>query len=269
MSNRAQRKEKIKAKQRTMQQAKEIGLPADERQTSGLDEVLVDKGDAPSASETKAAVNRALAEAEAGADVDPRMVQLFRDFKRYRVIVVVIIAIGFAILLASMGLYRGGTIDEDTQTALIIFANIIVVVGMVIAFGRARPIREDINAWNKVNSIALQNSGGKHGATEADVDKIFLQRARNRRVPPTPEFARIRRVWYALVVVGSLLILLAIFLARGSMQDVTVPVVIIVISFVLLLAATIIERRLMKPQREAWLAELDARVAKASRSKRK
>ena len=272
MSNKKRKKAGIQAKQRSMERAGEAGGKAEERQTEGLDDVVRERSSIEvmrDAKQTKNAVNRALADVAAGDEIDPRLVQLFRDFKRYRIIVVVIVAIGFAILLASMGMYHEGMIGEEMQNNLIIFANIIIVVGMVVAFGRARPIREDINAWNRVNEIALAQSGGTHGATQADIDKIFYSRARNKRVPPTPEFKRIRRVWYALLVIASLLIIAAALLARQNMSDITVPVIVLIVSFVLLLIATFIERTRMKPLREAWAAELDAQIKKASKAKKR
>ncbi|MBQ3302877.1 MAG: hypothetical protein IJH04_12175, partial [Eggerthellaceae bacterium] len=93
--------------------------------------------------------------------------------------------------------------------------------------------------------------------------------SRNKRVPPTAEYKRIRRVWYALVVVATILMVTALFIARGSMNDVTVPVVILIVSFVILLVATILERSKMKPMREAYLEELDRKVKAADKKKRK
>ena len=245
-----------------------VGTGAQDMQTEGLDDVLREN-DESDAKKTRRAVDEALASARAGKDIDPRLLQLFKDFKLYRVLVVAIVAIGFAILLVAMYLYSRGFIGEETQNNILLFANIVIVVGMVVAFGRARPIREDINAWHKANALALKESNGKHGATEADIDKIFLSRARNKRIPPTPEFKAIRRVWLALIVVAALITLAAFIMAQRNMGDVTVPVVMIIFSFVLVLAATVIERVKMKPLRQAWERELNEKVKQASKRSKK
>ncbi len=245
-----------------------VGTGAQDMQTEGLDDVLREN-DESDAKKTRHAVEEALASARAGKDIDPRLLQLFKDFKLYRVLVVAIVAIGFAILLVAMYLYSRGFIGEETQNNILLFANIVIVVGMVVAFGRARPIREDINAWHKVNALALKESNGKHGATEADIDKIFLSRARNKRIPPTSEFKAIRRVWLALIVVAALITLVAFIMAQRNMGDVTVPVVMIIFSFVLVLAATVIERVKMKPLRQAWERELNEKVKQASKRSKK
>ena len=270
MSNKDRRKAGIKAKQETMRRAKEEGGQSIERQTKGLDTDLNEKGQIAGEDSSRETVQSALNKAAtSGVEIDERILGLFDDFKRYRIIVVVLVVIAFAIMLASMGLYSYGYIDEDMQNNLLILAAIVAAVFVAIIVGRVRPIREDINAWNKINELALAQSKGAHGATEADVDKIFFQRSRNKRVPPTEEFKRVRRVWYALVVVASLLIIIAMFLARGSMDDVTIPVVVLIVSFVILLVATFIERTKMKPMREAWQEELDRRVRAADKARRK
>lgn len=270
MSNKKRQKAGVRAKQETMRRAREEGGQAYERETSGIDEVLRRKAEGNDAGAARETVEQVMLRAElTGEELDPRIVQLFADFRRYRILIVVMLVIAFGILAAAMYLYSNGTIGEEMQNNLIIFSGVITLIMIVIVFGRVRPIREDINAYNKVNDIALAKSRGAHGASEADVDKIFYQRSRNKRVPPTPEFKRIRRVWYVLMVGGSLLILAAIVLSRTSMDDVTVPVVLIIVSFVLLLAATIIERVKMKPLREAWLAQLDKKVNEAAKKKRK
>lgn len=242
------------------------GTPAG--QTPGLDTVLHGRPES-GAKETKQAVESALASAQAGEDLDPRLIQLFKDFKLYRVLVVVIIAIGFATMLLAMWLYSNGQVDEDTQNNILLVANVIVVAGMVIAFARARPIKEDINAWHKVNDLALKESGGKHGATQADIDKIFLSRARNKRVPPTPEFKAIRRVWLGLIAAATVITIVAALLAQRNMGDVTVPVIMIMVSFALLIVATVIDRVKMKPLREAWERELNEKVKQANKAAKK
>lgn len=72
--------------------------------------------------------------------------------------------------------------------------------------------------------MALEQSHGKHGATKADIDKIFLSRARNKHVPPTPEFRRIRRVWMGLIAAATVITIIAALIAQRNMSDVTVPV---------------------------------------------
>lgn len=237
-------------------------------QTAGLDTVLRGRSES-GAKETKQAVESALASAQAGADLDPRLVQLFKDFKLYRVLVVAIVAIGFAMLLLAIWLYTNGQIDEETQNNILLIANVVIVVGMVVAFGRARPIKEDINAWHKVNELALRESDGKHGATQADIDKIFLSRARNKRVPPTAEFKAIRRVWLGLIATATIITLVAVIIAQRNMADVTIPVVMIIVSFALLIVATVIERLKMKPLREAWERELKEKVKQATKRSKK
>ena len=170
-----------------------------------------------------------------------------------------------------MTLYNQGVIGEETQNQLLIYASIIMLMAMAIIFGRVRPIREDVNAWNKVNNIALKESGGKHGATKADVDRIFARRARNRRVPPTPEFKRLRHVWLAFMIIGSVLLVGAVVAANLIPNNVTYAVILIILSWGALLVAMVIERSKMKPLREAYAAKLDAdleRKAKKSHARR-
>ena len=186
--------------------------------------------------------------AKQGMEIDPRLMQLFKDFKLYRILVVVIIAIGFGMMLVAMYLYSNGYIDGDTQNNILLMANIVIVAGMVIAFGRARPIREDINAWHRINAMALEQSHGKHGATKADIDKIFLSRARNKHVPPTPEFRRIRRVWMGLIAAAT---------------------VIIMVSLAILVIATVLDRVKMKPLRKEWERDLDQKIKAAEKASRK
>lgn len=270
MSNKQQKKQKIRAKQRSMEYAREEGGQSYARQTEGIDEAVRHKDDGSSDSKkTRAAVNAMLADAKAGADIDPRLVQLFKDFKLYRVLVVAIVVIGFLILLLAMYLYSIGQIGENTQNNIILFANVVIVLGMVIAFGRARPIREDINAWSKVNEIALQKSHGAHGATQADIDKIFLSRARNKRVPPIPEYRRLRRVWLALLVGASLFLIAGVVIARSNPSDIALPVSFVIAATIMLVTGTTIEQKKMKPLRDEWVRDIDAKVKAASKAKKR
>ncbi len=239
-----------------------------EEQTAGLDEILKDRDESDS-KKTKMAVDAALEDVKAGKQLDPRILQLFKDFKLYRILVVAIVVLGFAMLLIAMYLYSNGYVDEETQNNILLIANVVIVAGMVIAFGRARPIKEDINAWYKVNAMALKESKGKHGATKADIDKIFLSRVRNKRVPPTAEFRSIRRVWIALIATATIITLVAVVLAQRNMNDVTIPVVMIIISFVILVGAMILERVKMKPLREKWEHEMQERVKRAEKTSKK
>ena len=49
----------------------------------------------------------------------------------------------------------------------------------------------------------------------------------------------------------------------------TIPVIILIVSFALLMVATIIDRVKMKPLREEWLVELDRKVREADKRKRR
>ncbi len=270
MSNKQQKKQGVKAKERTMREAAESGGQSFERQTDGLDDAIGERDDSGSESKkTRAMVNAALASAKAGDEVDPRLVQLFKDFKLYRIIVVAIVVFGFATLLLAMYLYSSGQIGEDTQNYIILAANVIIILGMVIAFGRARPIREDINAWSKVNQIALQRSHGAHGATKADIDKIFLSRARNKRVPPIPEYRRLRHVWLALLVGASLFLIAGVMIAQANPSDIMLPISFVIAATIMLVTGTVIERKKMKPLRDEWVRDIDAKVKAASKSKRR
>lgn len=240
---------------------------AKDAQTAGLDEILCD--DDSDAKRTKNAVDAAMRNAKQGMEIDPRLMQLFKDFKLYRILVVVIIAIGFGMMLVAMYLYSNGYIDGDTQNNILLMANIVIVAGMVIAFGRARPIREDINAWHRINAMALEQSHGKHGATKADIDKIFLSRARNKHVPPTPEFRRIRRVWMGLIAAATVITIIAALIAQRNMSDVTVPVLMIMVSLAILVIATVLDRVKMKPLRKEWERDLDQKIKAAEKASRK
>ena len=239
---------------------------AKDAQTVGLDEILRD--DDSDAKQTKNAVDAAMRNAKQGMEIDPRLMQLFKDFKLYRILVVVIIVIGFGMMLVAMYLYSNGYIDGDTQNNILLMANIVIVAGMVIAFGRARPIREDINAWHRINAMALEQSHGKHGATKADIDRIFLSRARNKHVPPTPEFRRIRRVWMGLIAAATVITISAL-IAQRSMSDVTVPVLMIMVSLGILVIATVLDRVKMKPLRKEWERDLDQKIKAAEKASRK
>ena len=196
---------------------------AKDAQTVGLDEILRD--DDSDAKQTKNAVDAAMRNAKQGMEIDPRLMQLFKDFKLYRI--------------------------------------------LVIAFGRARPIREDINAWHRINAMALEQSHGKHGATKADIDRIFLSRARNKHVPPTPEFRRIRRVWMGLIAAATVITIIAALIAQRSMSDVTVPVLMIMVSLGILVIATVLDRVKMKPLRKEWERDLDQKIKAAEKASRK
>ncbi len=76
-------------------------------------------------------------------------------------------------------------------------------------------------------------------------------------------------MWLALIVVAALITLAAFIMAQRNMGDVTVPVVMIIFSFVLVLAATVIERVKMKPLRQAWERELNEKVKQASKRSQK
>lgn len=239
----------------------------EDAQTVGINEILRDDDD--DATRTKNAVSMAMKNAREGMEIDPRLLQLFKDFKLYRILVVVVIAIGFAMLLVAMYLYSNGYIGEETQNNILLMANIVIVAGMVIAFGRARPIREDINAWHKVNEMALKQSNGKHGATQADIDKIFLSRARNKHVPPTPEFRSIRRVWMALIAIATIITIAAVLIAQRNMSDVTLPVLMIMVSLAILVVAIVIDRVKMKPMRQEWEKDLDRKIRAAEKASKR
>lgn len=266
MTNKQLQKEKIKAKQRAMKEAQDSTVDPSLRQTKNLDESLRDKDDGTDNKQAAKIVEAAMKKAANDSSVDPRVLKLFKDFKFYRVFIVVLVVIALGTLLLSMNMLDRGILNEETQSYFGVMSGIIMVVAMAIAFGRARPIREDITAWNKVNEMALRQSHGAHGATEADIDKIFLSRARNKRVPPTPEFKRVRTVWFVLIAIGAILMVTAVVLAQRDMTDVTVSVILIMVTMVFLIGATILDRVKMKPMREAWVKEIDARVKQANKA---
>lgn len=271
MSNKKKQKESIKAKQRQMEQIKNGEYIPPVPKKDKVKEALSESKDMDPEENKRIekSINKAIAKADTDAGVDPRMLQMFKEFKRYKVLVIAMFVLALGIMMLTMYLTDRKVINDETNTYLLIVSAIVMFGAVIIAFGRARPLREDIRAWGIINDLALKKSGGVRGASEADVDKILISRSRNKRIPPTPEFTRIRRVYLLLNAVAVVLMIVAVVIAQRNLADVTIPIIMIIVSFVLLLISLVLERVKMKPLRTAWQKEMDTRLKQVSKSKKR
>lgn len=218
--------------------------------------------------------------------VDPRAFKLLVSYKRYRAVVISMVVVCFALIVVGMCLYSGKLIDETVQNTLFLASNALMIVMLVVVFARVRPIKADIRNWKRAEEAAeaqalkiatrQKKSKGAEPAAEGpqasrnpdEMLNLFDMRARrrrNRRVPPVPEYKHYRKIWYALIIVAVGIMLVALVMAHQDMSDVTVPVVILMCSYFIIAAAMYVERRKMKPIRDAYSKRMDRLEAKQAR----
>lgn len=216
-----------------------------------------------SAQPNQAELNKIMAEAEEEEvrekarerKIDPKEVKaqetldkLMQKFKGYRLLCVGLGIAAFALLIASMLLYKNGTIDEDTQNTLL-FAGV-VVVGLMLYFAmaRVRPLKDDIRTWNDV-LVDIQNSPSKKALSRKVLPPEPDSLSR-KKYPMTSEYLHYRRYWRTCITLAGLCCIAPMALIR-IMDDVLVPAVaMLCFAYVLIFVANHIDRKYMKPIRE-------------------
>lgn len=214
-----------------------------------------------------------LKRARAGEDIDQRLLYMIRDYRTFRNMAIGLAVVAFAMLFVAMALFRMGIIVEGQQNFIIILANFVALALLIIVFARVSPLKKDISDWKEAEDAAAQarfeaqRRGVKPKASEAtvDMDEFFAthgRRKRSERTPPTPEFRRIRSVWWALIVIAGILMVAAMLLARAEGGDITHAMMALIGSWILLFIAMFIERGKLKPMREEYRAEQERKRKK-------
>lgn len=169
---------------------------------------------------------------------------LMADYRRYRLITVVLSACCMVLLAAAMGLYKTGTIDGETQLTLIMGSFIFVGAILFIVFARVRPLKADIRTIDAEGAPAP----GKGSGAETGLER----RTAADKYPPTPEYKRMRRIWRVLVMLAVAIMVGAMALVRINPADGTTPVVVLLFSYVFIFFAVYVEVKKLKPLRKRW-----------------
>ncbi|MDO4503297.1 MAG: hypothetical protein Q4D06_08995 [Coriobacteriia bacterium] len=196
--------------------------------------------------------------------IDPKEVKaqetldkLMQKFRGYRVVCVALGLVAFGLMIASMVLYRNGSIDEAMQNTLLFFGVIAVGIMMFFVMARVRPLKEDIRTWNDV-LVDIQNSPSKK-ALSRKVLPPEPDSLNRKKYPMTAEYLHYRLYWRICITLAGACCVVPMILIR-VMQDAMVPaVVLLCLAYVLIFVANHIDRKYMKPIRE----QEKARQAKA------
>lgn len=169
---------------------------------------------------------------------------LMADYRRYRLITVVLSACCMVLLAAAMGLYKTGAIDGETQLTLIMGSFIFVGAILFIVFARVRPLKADIRTIDAEGASAP----GKGSGAETGLER----RTAADKYPPTPEYKRMRRIWRVLVMLAVAIMVGAMALVRINPADGTTPIVVLLFSYVFIFFAVYVEVKKLKPLRKRW-----------------
>lgn len=265
MTSKKDRSEKKKAKQEFLEERRDemqdMQPVGDEDQVEAFVRVLSDHT-APTLT-FKEMIADILRRAKDGDEIDDRLLYLIRDYRNYKRVVLALVVVAFLMLFGSMALFKSGMIMEEQQNFIIILANFVALACLIVYFARVSPAKRDISDWQDAQNAAAQALFDAHrrgvkpkkSDVTVDLDEFFSTRGRRKRserIPPTPEYRRIRTVWWALIVVAGLLMVAAMLLARMFSGDITNAIIALVASWVLLFIAMFIERGKLKPMREEY-----------------
>lgn len=92
---------------------------------------------------------------------------------------------------------------------------------------------------------------------QAELDRKYAN-------PPTPEYQRWRRIWWVCLI--GAIVCLAVSFFGGSGEGNPVAIVVLVLSYVLIIAALWIEFSKMKKLRRAYQMQMEARKSKSARA---
>ncbi len=190
-------------------------------------------------------------------DEEEKIIALFKDYRKWRYVVIVLAVVTVAILAVAMGLYKGMVIDEEVQFSIIMSSYLFVAIILFVVFARIRPIKADLKAWNKAVDALDQSPTKANRKRLAEVSDSLEDNRKTRRdrLPQTAEYKRMRRIWYALILAAVAVMLIAMAVIRLSADTFGMCVALLVLSYVFIVCAILMETRRMKPAREAWNRE--------------
>lgn len=187
-------------------------------------------------------------------DIESRLVQLMRDYRKYRYLVIIFATCCIAVLAVVMGLFKSGIIDGDVQFAIILASYLFVALVLFLVFARIRPIKADIRAWNRAVAN-VEEKPTKHNrralrelaeSIDDSNDTQFSKR------PPTPEYKKWHRIWYGCIAAAVAVLLVDMAIIRINPSSLELCVGALVLSYAFIIAAIYLEVRKLKPMRESW-----------------
>lgn len=193
----------------------------------------------------------------ATSEEEEKIIALFKDYRKWRYVVIVLAIVAIAILAVAMGLYKGKVIDEEVQFSVIMSSYIFVAIILFVVFARIRPIKADLKAWNKAVEALDQSPTKANKKRLAEVSDSLEDNRKTRRdrLPQTAEYKRMRRIWYSLILSAVAVMVIAMVVIRLNADAFGVCIALLVLSYVFIMCAIFMETRRMKPAREAWNRE--------------
>lgn len=190
----------------------------------------------------------------ASIDVEDKLVQLMRDYRKYRYLVIIFATCCIAVLAVAMGLFKGGVIDGDAQFAIILASYLFVALVLFLVFARIRPIKADIRAWNKAvaNVEAKPTKGNRKALRELAETIDDSHNVQFSKKPPTPEYRKWHRIWYGCIASAVVILLADMAIIRINPESLELCVGVLILSYAFIAAAICLEVRKLKPMRESW-----------------
>lgn len=197
---------------------------------------------------------------------------LVSEYRRFRMIALVLAIIGFALILAGVSLSVSGILVGKFYNLLMSIANLFIVLMAVVIFTRTRPFKRQIKAYEEQPSAnegegdssdsanvadKIESGIDKLTSNEAmnnmdDVYKILERKARTELIPEMDAYHRLRRIWLAIYAAAAVVAVasLCLFYFRPDLN--VVSTIMLLAAFVLVVIAFYIDRTQMRPMRVEW-----------------
>lgn len=186
-------------------------------------------------------------------------------YNRYRHTMFVLGIVCVGILASSMALYKGGVIDGDVQTVLISSSFIFIAIMLILSFTKIRPLKADIGDWDAELVKAEVDPSHKisEPTTNAQEDLLSVKH------PPTAQYKKLRRVWYANVLAATAIMLISMLMIRMNPDDLGTALFVLCGSYVFIFIAVYYDRKKLKPLREQYKRQLEKEHRKETRKQSK
>lgn len=193
------------------------------------------------------------------------LTKLLEAYNRYRTAMIALGVCCVGMLALSMGFYKGDVIDGEVQNMMIVSTYLFVGIMLFLAFAKVRPLKANIKDWNREITEKEINPSYKIQAPETGE----AEDTKASKHPPTEEYKKLRRIWYACILIAVGIMFVSMFMIRANPDDLVKAMVVLLSSYIFIFIAVYYDRQKLKPLREQWKRQQEKARRKEARSRLK
>lgn len=191
------------------------------------------------------------------------LADLMAAYSKYRFGMISLGVCCVAVLALAMGFYKGGVIDEEVQNIMVMSTYLLVGIMLFLAFAKIRPLKASIKDWDQEIIKKEVDPSHEIQVPEAGIDE------KTSKHPPTAEYKRLRRVWYANILIAVGIMFVSMFLIRANPDNLKTAMIVLFSSYIFIFIAVYYDRQKLKPLRTQWKNQQEKARRKEARRKLK